>query len=120
MSNRSNAGSWLRGTAIRKGTATPTTRSHTPQTQSNTFFSGGVKDASGRTSEYFVRAHSPVFLMSTHCKLVYGRPVPRMQIRQVLESKTTTARQLLLPQDVRHTFFDYTVSSTIPTSRNKV
>ncbi|KAH9030675.1 CDK-activating kinase assembly factor [Lactarius pseudohatsudake] len=55
MSNRSNAGSWLRGTAIRKGTATPTTRSHTPQSQSNTsiVFSGGVKDASGRTSEYF-------------------------------------------------------------------
>ncbi|KAI9466005.1 CDK-activating kinase assembly factor [Lactarius psammicola] len=55
MSNRSNAGSWLRGTAIRKGTATPTTRSHTPQSQSNTsiVFSGGVKDASGRTSEFF-------------------------------------------------------------------
>ncbi|KAI9446653.1 CDK-activating kinase assembly factor MAT1-domain-containing protein [Lactarius indigo] len=55
MSNRSNGGSWLRGTAIRKGTATPTTRSHTPQSQSNTsiVFSGGVKDASGRTSEYF-------------------------------------------------------------------
>ncbi|KAH9998136.1 CDK-activating kinase assembly factor MAT1-domain-containing protein [Russula compacta] len=53
--NRSNGGSWLRGTTIRKGTATPTTRFHTPQAQtpSSIVFSGGVKDASGRTSEYF-------------------------------------------------------------------
>ena len=52
------SGSWLRGTTIRKGTTTPATRSHTPQTQatsSTIVFSGGVKDASGRTSEYFVR-----------------------------------------------------------------
>jgi len=55
-SGRSNAGSWLRGTTIRKGTTTPATRSQTPQTQttsSTIVFSGGVKDASGRTSEYF-------------------------------------------------------------------
>ncbi|KAI9452320.1 CDK-activating kinase assembly factor MAT1-domain-containing protein, partial [Russula earlei] len=53
--NAGAAGSWLRGTAIRKGTATPATRSHTPHTQtsSSIVFSGGVKDASGRTSEYF-------------------------------------------------------------------
>jgi CDK-activating kinase assembly factor MAT1 len=59
MSSGRNAasGSWLRGTTIRKGTTTPATRSHTPQTQttsSTIIFSGGVKDASGRTSEYFV------------------------------------------------------------------
>ncbi|KAI0256489.1 CDK-activating kinase assembly factor MAT1-domain-containing protein [Lactifluus subvellereus] len=55
MSNRANAGSWLRGATIRKAAATPTTRSHTPQTQTSTsiVFSGGVKDVSGRTSEYF-------------------------------------------------------------------
>ncbi|KAH9997517.1 CDK-activating kinase assembly factor MAT1-domain-containing protein [Russula vinacea] len=55
MSNRTNAASWLRGTTIRKGTTTPATRSHTPQTQtsSSIVFSGGVKDGSGRTSEYF-------------------------------------------------------------------
>ncbi|KAH9966446.1 CDK-activating kinase assembly factor MAT1-domain-containing protein, partial [Russula dissimulans] len=54
-SSKSNAGSWLRGTTIRKGTTTPATRSHTPQTQtpSSIVFSGGVKDASGRTAEYF-------------------------------------------------------------------
>ncbi|KAF8479217.1 CDK-activating kinase assembly factor MAT1-domain-containing protein [Russula ochroleuca] len=53
--NRTNAASWLRGTTIRKGTTTPATRSHTPQTQtsSSIVFSGGVKDGSGRTSEYF-------------------------------------------------------------------
>ncbi|KAI0273819.1 CDK-activating kinase assembly factor MAT1-domain-containing protein [Gloeopeniophorella convolvens] len=56
MSGRANAGgSWLRGATIRKGTATPTTRSHTPQAQgsSSMVFSGGVKDASGRTAEFF-------------------------------------------------------------------
>jgi hypothetical protein len=116
MSNRS----WLRGTAIRKGTTTPTTRSHTPQTQSNTaiVFSGGVKDASGRTSEFFVRVYPHLSIMSTDCKLVYGRPVSRMQIRQILESKTTAARQLLLPQDVSYT--SSYIPFTFPTQRNKV
>jgi len=60
--SKSNAGSWLRGTTIRKGTTTPATRSHTPQTQTSTsiVFSGGVKDVSGRTVEYFVRVSLPV------------------------------------------------------------
>ena len=121
MSTRSNAGSWLRGTAIRKGTATPTTRSHTPQTQSNTsiVFSGGVKDASGRTSEFFVRSQPPFTNISTNCNLVYGRPVSRMQIRQILESKTTAARQFLLPQDVRYAFICL-VFFTLTTQRDKV
>ncbi|KAI0807166.1 CDK-activating kinase assembly factor MAT1-domain-containing protein [Fomes fomentarius] len=48
---------WLRGTTIRKGgpsTAT-STRTSTPivQSTSSTIYGGGVKDPSGRTSEYF-------------------------------------------------------------------
>lgn len=60
MSRASNAGGWLKGTTVRKGGTTVTnphsTRSNTPQVQSTstTIFGGGVKDASGRTSEYFV------------------------------------------------------------------
>lgn len=58
MSRAINAGGWLKGTTVRKGgsTVTNTTRSNTPQVQSTsaTIFGGGVKDASGRTSEYFV------------------------------------------------------------------
>ncbi|KAH9842860.1 CDK-activating kinase assembly factor MAT1-domain-containing protein [Rhodofomes roseus] len=49
-------GSWLRGTVIRKGgiSTGSSTRTSTPQIQStsNTVFGGGVKDASGRVSEY--------------------------------------------------------------------
>ncbi|KAI0747976.1 CDK-activating kinase assembly factor [Daedaleopsis nitida] len=49
--------SWLRGTTIRKsaGLTATNTRTSTPQIQSTstTIFGGGVKDPSGRTSEYF-------------------------------------------------------------------
>ncbi|KAL0577891.1 TFIIH/NER complex subunit [Marasmius crinis-equi] len=51
---------WLQGTTVRKaGAATSSshgTRSSTPQVQSTstTIYGGGVKDPSGRTSEYFV------------------------------------------------------------------
>jgi len=53
------AGGWLQGKTVRKGGALSSishTRSSTPQVQSTstTIFGGGVKDASGRTSEYFV------------------------------------------------------------------
>ncbi|KAF9228676.1 CDK-activating kinase assembly factor [Gyrodon lividus] len=54
-----NVGGWLKGTTVRKGgivsTSSNPTRSSTPQVQStsSTVFGGGVKDASGRTSEYF-------------------------------------------------------------------
>ncbi|KAF9532352.1 CDK-activating kinase assembly factor MAT1-domain-containing protein [Crepidotus variabilis] len=56
--NRSNAGGWLQGKTVRKGGALNSashTRSNTPQVQStsSTVFGGGVKDASGRTAEYF-------------------------------------------------------------------
>ncbi|THH13611.1 hypothetical protein EW146_g6635 [Bondarzewia mesenterica] len=55
--NRSTVGGWLRGTTIRKnGTSTPSqTRSVTPQVQSTstTIYGGGVKDPSGRTSEFY-------------------------------------------------------------------
>ncbi|KAL4065351.1 CDK-activating kinase assembly factor MAT1-domain-containing protein [Scleroderma yunnanense] len=59
MSNRTNVGGWLVGKTIRKGGVTSSTaqntRSNTPQVQStsSTLFGGGVKDASGRTTEYF-------------------------------------------------------------------
>ncbi|KDR81439.1 hypothetical protein GALMADRAFT_239344 [Galerina marginata CBS 339.88] len=56
MANR--VGGWLQGKTVRKGGALSSnshTRSSTPQVQSTstTIFGGGVKDASGRTSEYF-------------------------------------------------------------------
>ncbi|KIM57070.1 hypothetical protein SCLCIDRAFT_131342 [Scleroderma citrinum Foug A] len=59
MSNRTNVGGWLKGKTVRKGgvasSTTQNTRSNTPQVQStsSTLFGGGVKDASGRTTEYF-------------------------------------------------------------------
>ncbi|KIK45807.1 hypothetical protein CY34DRAFT_77187 [Suillus luteus UH-Slu-Lm8-n1] len=59
MSNhRANVGGWLKGKTVRKSGLTSnahTARSSTPQVQStsSTLFSGGVKDASGRTTEYF-------------------------------------------------------------------
>ncbi|KAI0340492.1 CDK-activating kinase assembly factor [Trametopsis cervina] len=56
MSNRPGASSWLRGTIVRKGgSSLSSTRTSTPQIQSTstTIFGGGVKDPSGRTSEYF-------------------------------------------------------------------
>ncbi|KAH9951284.1 CDK-activating kinase assembly factor MAT1-domain-containing protein [Amylocystis lapponica] len=57
MSNRTQVGGWLRGTIIRKGggSSSSSTRTGTPQVQSTstTIFGGGVKDPSGRTSEYF-------------------------------------------------------------------
>jgi len=54
-----NRGGWLQGKTVRKGGALASnahTRSSTPQVQSTsaTVFGGGVKDASGRTTEYFV------------------------------------------------------------------
>jgi hypothetical protein len=60
MANRANTGGWLQGKTVRKGgiasTNQHTARSNTPQIQStsSTIFGGGVKDASGRTSEFFV------------------------------------------------------------------
>jgi hypothetical protein len=55
MSSNLNVGGWLRGKTVRKGALN--TRSSTPQaiqSTSTTVFGGGVKDASGRTSEFFV------------------------------------------------------------------
>ncbi|KAG6909838.1 hypothetical protein DXG01_015111 [Tephrocybe rancida] len=58
MASRAKVGGWLQGKTVRKGgiaSSTNNTRSSTPQVQStsSTVFGGGVKDASGRTSEYF-------------------------------------------------------------------
>lgn len=57
----SSRGGWLRGKTVRKGGVASHTRSSTPQlaqTTSTTLFGGGVKDASGRTSEFFVSSHA--------------------------------------------------------------
>ncbi|KAI6110041.1 CDK-activating kinase assembly factor [Pisolithus sp. B1] len=59
MSNRTNGGGWLVGKTVRRGGLNPagthSSRSNTPQVQSTstTVFGGGVKDASGRTTEFF-------------------------------------------------------------------
>ncbi|PFH49114.1 hypothetical protein AMATHDRAFT_81490 [Amanita thiersii Skay4041] len=55
-SSRPNVGGWLQGKTIRKSGTTTSTRSSTPnhvQSTSSTVYGGGVKDASGRTTEYF-------------------------------------------------------------------
>ncbi|KAI6036855.1 CDK-activating kinase assembly factor MAT1-domain-containing protein [Pisolithus microcarpus] len=55
----SNVGGWLVGKTVRRGGVNPagahSSRSNTPQVQSTstTVFGGGVKDASGRTTEFF-------------------------------------------------------------------
>lgn len=59
MSSRMSAGGWLQGKTIKKSGAGSSnhTRSSTPQqvqSTSTTIFGGGVKDPSGRVSEYFV------------------------------------------------------------------
>ncbi|KAE9395013.1 CDK-activating kinase assembly factor [Gymnopus androsaceus JB14] len=59
MATKSNYG-WLQGRTVKKGgnsSSNPHSRSITPQVQStsSTIFGGGIKDPSGRTSEYFVR-----------------------------------------------------------------
>ncbi|RDB21000.1 RNA polymerase II transcription factor B subunit 3 [Hypsizygus marmoreus] len=57
MASRSKPGGWLQGKTVRKGglPSSTSTRSSTPQVQSTstTVFGGGVKDPSGRTSEFF-------------------------------------------------------------------
>ncbi|KAF8163132.1 CDK-activating kinase assembly factor MAT1-domain-containing protein [Crassisporium funariophilum] len=58
MAARPKVGGWLQGKTVRKGgliSSNSHTRCSTPQVQSTstTVFGGGVKDASGRTSEYF-------------------------------------------------------------------
>lgn len=89
MSRSNNTGGWLRGTTVRKGGTTAanshSTRSNTPQVQSTslTVFGGGVKDASGRTSEYFVsptRVRSLFRFSETGTMTVNGRSVPRVQV----------------------------------------
>ncbi|KAF9072962.1 CDK-activating kinase assembly factor MAT1-domain-containing protein [Rhodocollybia butyracea] len=59
MTTKTNYG-WLQGKTVRKGGhgSNLHTRSSTPQVQStsSTIFGGGIKDPSGRTSEYFVRS----------------------------------------------------------------
>lgn len=67
--NRANVGGWLQGKTVRKGGALASnshTRSSTPQTQSTPIpvFGGGVKDASGRTTEYSVSREGPWSLLT--------------------------------------------------------
>lgn len=59
MATRVNVGGWLQGKTIKKSGvgSSSHTRSSTPQqvqSTSTTVFGGGVKDASGRVTEYFV------------------------------------------------------------------
>jgi CDK-activating kinase assembly factor MAT1 len=74
MSRSNNVGGWLRGKTVRKGGIASThshTRSNTPQVQSTstTIFGGGVKDPSGRTSEFFVR----MFTKSLFIRLIFAQ-----------------------------------------------
>lgn len=112
MSRASGAGGWLKGTTVRKGGTTATnshsTRSNTPQVQStsSTVFGGGVKDASGRTSEYFVsptRAPPLFQFPETGTMAVYGRSMPCMQVRSISQPKVAIARQRVLSQNVTYT-----------------
>ena len=69
MASRLGPGGWLKGKTVRKGGALSSnnTRSSTPQgvqSTSTTIFGGGVKDASGRTSEFFVSWSLNVNLVS--------------------------------------------------------
>lgn len=105
MSLRPGVGGWLQGKTVRKGggLSTANTRSSTPQgvqSTSSTIFGGGVKDASGRTSEYFVR-RPRVYQACADPPTVYGRPVPGVQERPLPEPEAAAARQLVLPQNVR-------------------
>lgn len=106
--SRSTTNGWLRGTTIRKGGATTgaqrPSQGHVVST-SNTIFGGGVKDPSGRTSEYFVRrryAHSRSVVLIRSPRVVNGRPMSSVQIGQVSKPQVAASRQLMLPQNVRH------------------
>ena len=93
---------WLQGKTIRKAGAAANARSATPnqvQSTSSTIFAGGIKDASGRTTEYFVCSSSAVSSLLTSCA-VYGRPVSSLQKRQVSQSKIAPASEFLLSQNV--------------------
>lgn len=81
MSTRVYAGGWLQGKTVRKGgplaqSSAHATRSSTPQIQSTstTVFGGGVKDPSGRTSEFSVSLHTIILPnhISLSIHLVYG------------------------------------------------
>lgn len=59
MAKASGSGSWFRGTVIRKSgftSSNQSSRGSTPQIQStsSTIFGGGVKDATGKISEFSV------------------------------------------------------------------
>ncbi|EED79038.1 predicted protein [Postia placenta Mad-698-R] len=101
--SRTASGGLLRGTVIRKGGASSSssTRISTPQVQSTstTIFGGGVKDPSGRTSEYFVS-----LIHAIHC----------MQIRPILESEVASLGKRMLPQD---TFEDLGVEKEVAVRR---
>ena len=107
MANRMN---FLQGKPVRKvppANASHSRSSSTPQVNgtSATIYGGGVKDPSGRITEYSVIAlitcSSTVFTSET----VRRRPVPCVQVRQVSRKETPIARQLLLSQNVRLPYF---------------
>jgi hypothetical protein len=94
--------SWLQGKTVRKGGITSSTsiassashsRSSTPHVQSTstTVFGGGVKDPSGRTSEFFVSIYYLTLLDSSYpLSQVYGRPVSRLQERPLFKSEASS------------------------------
>jgi len=105
MTTRSNVGGWLQGKVVRKGGIASTNahaRSTTPQVQStsSTVFGGGVKDTSGRTSEYFVSPAQFILYTALNKRTVNGRPMSSMQKRPLLESEIASVSQRMLPQNV--------------------
>ena len=99
MAQRNN---WLRGTIVRKtgvstATNTRTSTSHI-QSTSTTIYGGGVKDPSGRTTEYFVCESAPLTLShaDTHHVQVHGRSMSGVQVGQVPESKVAPSCVRLL------------------------
>jgi hypothetical protein len=79
-----NRNGLLRGTVVRKSAqSAASTRSSTPhasQSAPTTIYGGGVKDASGRTSEYSVRNVFYCPSPKRQSVLVQGRPMSRLQV----------------------------------------
>jgi len=87
MSSRINAGGWLQGKTVKKSAAGTSvhTRSSTPQqvqSTSTTIFGGGVKDPSGRVSEYFVRFSilRPIYTTSSSLASQWKTNVPFVRV----------------------------------------
>ena len=120
----SKAGTWLRGSIVRKSgipnpsSSSQSTRPSTPAqnvvSTATLSFGGGVKDPTGKVSEYHVRPDLmsmrqstlftiisiPFYLGGYVYMAVNGRPMSGLQVRSLLKSQASTACQCLLPQNV--------------------